>query len=122
MGKVVLVCGSRAPDFSEETVWEILDNLQEQYGFETLIHGDAPGDENVDKWAGRWGDERGLIVHPRPANWRKYGKRAGPIRNGRMLAEFRPDLVVAFPGDKGTADMVKKAKKADVAVLELDFV
>jgi hypothetical protein len=44
-----------------------------------------------------------------PANWKVYGRAAGPIRNMKMLLEGKPDLVVAFPGGIGTADMVKKA-------------
>ena len=44
---------------------------------------------------------------------------AGPERNARMLAEGRPDLVVAFPGGTGTADMVRRAKAAGVRVVEV---
>jgi ABC-type Fe3+-hydroxamate transport system substrate-binding protein len=47
----------------------------------------------------------------------KYGPSAGPIRNGRML-EYKPDLVIAFPGGRGTANMVKQARKAGIAVVE----
>ena len=48
-----------------------------------------------------------------PADWTKHGKAAGPIRNQKMLDEC-PDLVVAFPGGKGTADMVRRAMKAGI--------
>jgi hypothetical protein len=37
------------------------------------------------------------------------GRAAGPRRNQRMLEDFRPDLVVAFPGGRGTAYMVRRA-------------
>jgi hypothetical protein len=36
-----------------------------------------------------------------------------------MLNEGRPDLVVAFPGGKGTAGMMALARKADVPVIKL---
>ena len=39
------------------------------------------------------------------------------MRNARMLAEGKPDLVVAFPGGRGTADMVAQARKAGVRVV-----
>lgn len=39
---------------------------------------------------------------------------AGPIRNSFMLA-LGPDLVLAFPGGRGTADMVRQASEAGVA-------
>jgi hypothetical protein len=36
-----------------------------------------------------------------------------------MLDEGKPDLVIAFPGGRGTADMVKKARRAGVEVVEI---
>lgn len=54
------------------------------------------------------------------ANWTRDGKAAGPIRNQRMIDEGKPDLVVAFPGGRGTADMVRRAKAAGVKVMEVE--
>lgn len=42
---------------------------------------------------------------------------AGPRRNQRMLDSFRPDLVLAFPGGKGTADCCRKAEKMGIRVI-----
>jgi hypothetical protein len=64
----------------------------------------------------RWAIEAGIPVKPYPADWRLHGRAAGPIRNTLMLVEGRPDLVVAFPGGQGTADMTKKALRAGVKV------
>jgi hypothetical protein len=52
-----------------------------------------------------------------PADWKSYGPSGGPIRNARMLGEFMPDVVLAFPGGAGTADMVKRARAAGVRVV-----
>jgi predicted Rossmann-fold nucleotide-binding protein len=41
------------------------------------------------------------------------------VRNRQMLTEGRPDLVVAFPGGKGTANMVALARKAGVEIVEV---
>jgi acyl-CoA synthetase (NDP forming) len=54
-----------------------------------------------------------------PANWKKHGKSAGPIRNQLMLDVGKPDLVIAFPGGSGTADMIRRARKAGVPVKEI---
>jgi predicted Rossmann-fold nucleotide-binding protein len=54
-----------------------------------------------------------------PANWPKHGKGAGFIRNQQMLNEGKPDLMIAFPGGKGTADMIEKAIKAGIKVIEV---
>jgi hypothetical protein len=54
-----------------------------------------------------------------PADWDTHGRAAGYIRNKQMLKEGKPDLVVAFPGGKGTANMVKLARDAGVEVIEV---
>jgi hypothetical protein len=54
-----------------------------------------------------------------PADWEKYGKAAGPIRNQQILVEGKPDLVVAFQGGRGTANMVSRAQQAGVPVVEI---
>jgi len=41
------------------------------------------------------------------------------MRNQKMLDDNKVDLVVAFPGGKGTADMVERAKKANIEVREI---
>ncbi len=82
----------------------------------TLIQGGAKG---ADALAAQWAYERGIPVSTFAANWDKDGKAAGPIRNQRMLEQGVPDLVVAFAGGTGTADMIKRARAAGVEVLEV---
>ena len=53
-----------------------------------------------------------------PANWMMQGRAAGPIRNQKMI-DLKPDVVVAFPGGKGTADCVRRAKAAGIPVIEV---
>lgn len=81
-----------------------------------VIHGAAPG---ADFLAGWWAMTNNIPVRAFPADWRKYGKRAGFRRNQQMLDEGKPDIVFAFPGGNGTKDMVKRAKAAGVPVLEI---
>ena len=38
-----------------------------------------------------------------------------------MIVEALPELVIAFPGGNGTADMVERAKAAGVEVIEFDL-
>jgi hypothetical protein len=54
-----------------------------------------------------------------PADWVRHGRAAGPVRNTRMLNDGEPDLVIAFPGGHGTADMVKQARAAGIEVREI---
>lgn len=104
----VLVCGGR--DFSD---FEALDNALSAMTVSLVLHGDARG---ADHLAGRWAGDRGIAQVIFPANWKGEGYAAGPRRNLRMLEIGRPDVVVAFPGGKGTAHMIQAAEDAGVPV------
>lgn len=113
----VLVCGSR--DFPGELYPRLADALlvvDRKHSTPTLIHGAAEG---ADKLGERAALTLGWPVKAFPANWERWGRRAGPIRNTQMMAE-KPDLVLAFVyGDRlgrGTGDMVRKAEAAGVSV------
>lgn len=62
---------------------------------------------------------QGIEVRSFHADWTKHGRSAGPIRNGQMLKEGLPHAVLACPGGRGTADMVKQARARGVPVWEL---
>lgn len=109
--ETVLVCGGR--NYTDAwTVWDELGKLNPNY----VIHGGARG---ADSLAGAWAFERSIPVRVFEAEWGKHGKAAGALRNQRMLDEGRPDAVLAFPGGRGTADMVRRARKAGIRVIEV---
>lgn len=111
----VLVCGGR--DFADYALgMRTLDAIHATTPITVIIHGDAPGADAMAKdWALSKGPSANICTRSFPADWDKYGKAAGPIRNQQMLEE-RPTMVVAFPGGRGTADMVRRAHKAGVPV------
>lgn len=114
----VLVCGGR--DYADrKRVWEELDNLHNAAPFNafTVIQGGAPG---ADALAREWCVERKAPFWNYPADWKTHGRAAGPIRNQLMLDKGKPDLVLAFPGGRGTADMVRRAQAAGVQVFEVN--
>ena len=90
-----------------------LDRIHGLTPITALIEGGAPG---ADRAAREWAQEHQVKAVTVPALWDLHGKAAGPIRNQRMVDDFKPDLVVAFPGGTGTADMVQRARKAGLAV------
>jgi predicted Rossmann-fold nucleotide-binding protein len=112
----VLVCGGR--DYSDEArVWRVLDKLHAEAGISCIIQGGANG---ADRLALRWAEKvSGVPSETYQADWENQGNFAGPARNKRMLDEGKPDLVIAFPGGRGTADMVRKARRAGVDVVEI---
>lgn len=106
----VLVCGGR--DFIDgAAVKSALDALPE--GPLTIIEGGASG---ADNFARLWAEFRGVPCETYRADWSAHGRAAGPIRNKQMLDEGKPDLVIAFPGGRGTANMIKQARVAGVRV------
>lgn len=109
----VLVCGGR--DFNSlALLHKELDKLDPRPT--QIISGHARG---ADQLAEMYADENRIPLRIFPANWDKYGKRAGYIRNKQMLDEGQPDLVVAFPGGRGTEMMIMIAESADVPVIRV---
>lgn len=114
----VIVCGGR--DYEDQTtVAEVLRAIALPWDLDdpiTLVHGDAPGADRLA--AAFWTHSVDGNVESFPADWKRHGKGAGPTRNQQML-DAGADLVIAFPGGRGTADMVDRARKAGVIVLEV---
>jgi len=77
----------------------------------------AGGATGTDTLAEMWCNMSGIPLCVFPALWSSHGRAAGPYRNQWMLDFGQPDLIVAFPGNKGTADMVKRGKKAGVDIV-----
>jgi len=83
-----------------------------------IIHGGATG---ADKIADEWSVVNWVPQQEYRADWEKWGKRAGPIRNQVMLNVGKPDLVIAFPGGDGTANMVRIARNRGVCTIEVPY-
>lgn len=111
----ILVCGSR--DYTNrERVRAVLDEYirgwpHKHDAFE-VIHGAARG---ADTLAGEEALDLGFWVRAVPAQWRRYDKRAGIIRNRTML-DLEPDLVIAFGDGRGTSDTVAEAERRGIPV------
>ena len=107
----VLVCGGR-----DGCTWthEFLDMVHGAIPIDVLIQGGARG---VDAQAAQWAIANGIAIEEYRADWARHSRGAGPIRNKQMLVEGKPTLVVAMPGGRGTANMVKQAKAAKITVM-----
>lgn len=116
--EIVLVTGGRGYR-DQDKVWDTLDDINP----EVVIHGAASG---VDTLAGDWAKARGRDFVAYPADWKEYGKAAGPIRNEEMavaLERHRMDgatvLVLVFPGGVGTANMRGHAVRLGLPILDV---
>lgn len=115
MQQRALVCGGRDYD-DRDQLFRILDAAHVANPIVCLIHGAARG---ADSLAADWALDRDVLCNAYPADWDRDGKAAGPIRNQRMLDEGKPHIVIAFPGGRGTADMIRRAEKADIPVVRV---
>ena len=109
----VLVCGDRNWKESDP-IRVFLCSLPKD---SVVIHGAARGADSV---AGKIAEAIGLRVETYPANWNKFGKAAGHIRNKEMLDTGKPDMVVYFHRNlkesKGTRNMVQQSVAAGLPV------
>jgi hypothetical protein len=112
----ILVCGGR--DFTDQArINQVLNECRPFFEPEfLLIHGGARG---ADMGAHVWAFFAGCAVMRMDANWDFYGRQAGAVRNRWMLKWAKPDLVIAFPGGNGTANMIAESRKAGVEVYEV---
>ena len=110
-GPAVVVCGSRNWS-NKDLLFATLSNLAKKEGFSCIIEGEARG---ADTLARQWANLHKVPVERFPAQWSRYGKRAGMLRNYDMIVARAPDKLVAFtsrrPPTSGTAHAIKLAKR-----------
>ncbi len=94
-------------------LFEALDHLRRDRCVTKVIAG---GQTGADTHAVDWAQSRCVAFIIVRAEWKRLGRAAEPILNGRML-ELKPDFVVAFTGGRGTADIVSQARAAGVEVI-----
>lgn len=112
----VIIAGCR--DFSD---YALLCSFADQVlaGAEDIeiVSGGARG---ADALGERYARERGYALKVFPADWDKYGRAAGPIRNGQM-ADYADALIAFWDGKSvGTRNMIRQARekglKTDVKI------
>ena len=110
----ILVTGSRDWE-NVGIILEVLSDLHSSMPTATLVHGACP--TGADKAADAIWTTWGLPVERFPADWQTHGRAAGPIRNQQMV-DTGAAICIAFNRNdsRGTADCVKRAKKAGIPV------
>lgn len=107
----VVICGGRDYTFRNSD-YELLNALHEKHRFTLVISGGARG---ADMYGEIWARLNNIPVRVFAAEWDRYGKAAGPMRN-QVMAE-RADALIAFEGGRGTADMLRRAKERGLLIL-----
>lgn len=115
----ILVCGGRKYN-NRRGVYDYLDSVIEQHPI-VLGTGYNPRDkrfQGLDQLAYEWAVSRGVPGRCYPAHWGLFGRSAGPRRNRRMLEMFEAEVLLAWPGNTGTANMMEIAGDAGVLVIQ----
>lgn len=118
MIKILVVTGGRN-FLNAEHVIKTLDALKYDY----ISVGDCP--TGVDFLVEQYCLERNIPHKIFVADWKKYGKLAGPIRNREMVKDAYQrsidNFLLAFPGGKGTANCIKEAQNLHYTILEVKY-
>ncbi len=108
----LIIAGGVAMRLSDEDLAK-LDAIHAEHRITEVVSGGARGvDADGESWAG----SRGLPVRVFPADWRRYGRGAGPVRNRQMAAYAT--AAVLFPGGSGTRNMLAEARRAGLVVFD----
>ena len=109
----VIIAGTR--DFNDYDLLskhadQMLSNVADEI---EIVSGGAKG---ADALGERYAQQKGYSVKRFPADWAKYGRRAGPMRNAEM-AKYADALIAYWDGkSKGTKSMIDLATKEGLKV------
>lgn len=109
----VIVAGGR--DFTDRgMVFTALDGLHRETPITVLVHGGCRG---ADSLADDWANSRAVSISIFPADWKHSSRKAGPLRNQAMV-DAGADMLLTFPGGRGTADIERRAEKAGIQCVD----
>lgn len=108
----VIICGGRDYAMSIDD-WDWLDGLKDTLPITVVVSGCASG---ADTGGQRWANMRHIPIKQFPAEWRLHGRAAGPMRNS-VMANYA-EACIAFPGGRGTTDMIAKATAKGMRVIQ----
>lgn len=111
---ILAVSGGRYYD-NPAHVDAVLDEEYAFYRFAAVVQGECPKG-GADLLAKQWCRKHGIPCVGIEANFGFYGRPAGPIRNGWMFTLIPIFKLVAFPGNDGTADAIRKAAKLEILI------
>lgn len=111
----LIIAGSRG--YGKARALELVTRAMEDIRRPSLvISGTARG---IDQAGEEWAAAVGLPVERVPADWERYGRAAGPLRNA-LMAEMADALLLIWDGaSRGSASMLKEAHKRHLRIWEV---
>lgn len=108
----LIIAGGREYQFNVDDV-KYLIKLNREYPIVEIVSGGARGADREGEWFAK---EMDIPIKVFPADWNKYKKRAGYLRNKQMGSYA--DAVVLFPGGKGTSMMYEIAQENGLLIFD----
>ena len=107
----VVICGSRRFNDADADAAVAEAVERSRYEVTTVVSGVAPG---IDRAGERWAESRGIQADRYPADWDRYGRAAGPIRNKQMVDVADAVIAVMWMGieSRGTASTIGFTRQA----------
>lgn len=114
----VCVCGGR--EFNDYSFMAyVLGYATNRLLIKWFLTGGAPG---ADRMALEWAARHRYATRSLNARWKTQGRAAGPIRNAELadeLVRIGNVVVIAMPGDRGTADMIMQCTMRGLFVIDV---
>jgi hypothetical protein len=109
----LVIAGPRDLIVTDAEIHDAVDRLLATHNLipSEVVSGNQHG---VDRCGERWAAAVGLPVKPfpvTPAEWRKRGRAAGPLRNARMADYADALLVIRHKMSNGTSNMIDKMRQ-----------
>lgn len=111
-----IIAGSR-----EISGFDLVDRavIESEFDISEVVSGTAKG---IDKEGEGWASYHDIPIRRFPADWRKYGRGAGFVRNEQM-ADYADALIAIWDGkSSGTKHMINTARKMELEVFVLKVV
>ena len=111
----VIIAGSRTI-----TDWKVLESAiaASKFHITLVISGHACG---VDTLGEEWASKRNVPCDIYKANWDKFGRAAGPIRNSEMANAAEALLLIWDGASVGSKDMLEKARRKGLQIFECNL-
>jgi len=106
-----IIAGGRHYSFTYEDILFLADIRKSQDITEVISRGADAFDAHAETWATR----HGIPIRRFPANWKRHGRRAGPIRNGEMARHA--DICIIFPGGRKDITSLRNIATANALII-----
>lgn len=113
-----IIAGSRRLPIHHDKIWLVSDAVHLSGWKDQITEVVSGGCRGIDLAGEMFAENYAIPVRRFLPEWENEGKGAGPIRNSQM-ADYADALILIWDGSsRGSADMLRKAKKKGLKIYE----